>query len=135
MTTSIISTQPNNPIILSTGMYDLLKEQLRKRKLSKYNEDKLTLELKNAIQVLKRELPHDVVTVDRAVRVQELSSGEETTYRLVAPDKAKRKNNTISILSPIGVAMLGYRQGAQVRWEMPDGIKEYRIVEVNDLRP
>src|SRR5690349_4190752 len=101
--TTIIS-ESNPPIILSTGIYDLLKDQLRKRKLSKYNENKLSLELKSAIQVLKRELPRDVVTVDRSVRVKDLSSGEETTYRLVSPDKAKRKNNTISILSPIGVA-------------------------------
>ncbi|NEU10073.1 GreA/GreB family elongation factor [Flavihumibacter sp. R14] len=130
--TTIISGESNPPIILSTGMYDLLKEQLRKRKLSKYNENKLSLELKSAIQVLKRELPHDVVTVDRSVRVKDLSSGEETSYRLVAPDKAKRKNNTISILSPIGVAMLGYRQGAMVRWEMPGGIREFRIEDVSN---
>jgi len=130
MTTNT-SGESNTPIVLSTGMYDLLKDQLRKRKLSKYNENKLSLELKSAIQVLKKELPRDIVTVDRLVRVKELSSGQETSYRLVAPDKAKRKNNTISILSPIGVAMLGYRQGALVRWEMPDGIREFRIEEVS----
>ena len=125
--------ESTSPIILSTGIYDLLKEQLRKRKLSKYNEEKLTLELRSAIQVLKKELPQDVVTVDRAVKVKELATGEEFTYHLVAPAKAKRKNNTLSILSPIGVAMLGYVQGAQVRWEMPDGFKDFRIEEVSKL--
>ena len=125
--------ESSTPIVLSTGIYDLLKEQLRKRKLSKYNEDKLTLELRSAVQVLKKELPEDVVTVDRLVRVKELATGEEFSYKLVAPAKAKRKNNTLSILSPIGVAMLGYIQGAEVRWEMPDGLKDFRIEEVSKL--
>lgn len=121
------------PIILSTGIYDLLKNHLRTRKLSRYNEDKLILELKSAKQVLHKELPENVVTVDRAVRVKELESGQEYTYNLVAPAKAKQKNKTISILSPIGVAILGYVEGAEVKWEMPEGIKSYRIESVTRL--
>ena len=128
-TTSIkIDTRP---IVLSRGIFDLLKSHLRKRKLSKYNEDKLELELRHAKQVLHRELPEDVVTIDTCVRVRELVSGNEFTYHLVAPDKAKKKNNTLSILSPIGVAMLGYPQGAELQWEMPEGIKVFRIEEVS----
>ena len=130
-TTTERETKP--AIILSTGIYDLLKNELRTRKLSKYNENKLTLELKSAIQVLKRELPKAVVTVDRTVRVKELATGEEHIYNLVAPAKARRKNNTLSILSPIGVAILGYVEGAEVRWEMPDGVKDFRIEEVTLL--
>ena len=127
------ATENKTPIILSTGIYDLLKNELRTRKLSKYNENKLTMELRSAIQVLKKELPKDVVTVDRTVRVKELLTGQEYTYHLVAPAQARRKNNTLSILSPIGVAILGYVQGAEVRWEMPDGVKDFRIEEVSHL--
>lgn len=130
-TTTVEETK--TPIILSTGIYDLLKNHLRTRKLSRYNEDKLILELRSAKQVLHKELPEDVVTVDRAVRVKELESGQEYTYNLVAPAKAKQKNNTISILSPIGVAILGYVEGAEVKWEMPEGIKSYRIEAVTKL--
>lgn len=120
-------------IILSTGIYDLLKNELRTRKLSKYNEDKLIGELKSARQVLNKELPEDVVTVNKSVRVKELENGTEHTFKLVAPTKARRKHNTLSILSPIGVAIVGYRQGSEVRWEMPDGVKEFRIEEVSPL--
>lgn len=121
------------PIILSTGIFDLLKDHLRRRKLSKFNEDKLKLELRFAKQVLNKELPEDVVTVDRAVRVKEMGSGNEFTYKLVAPAKARDKHKTLSILSPIGVAMVGYVKGAQLQWEMPDGIKVYRIEEVSKI--
>ncbi|ATP55917.1 transcription elongation factor GreAB [Pedobacter ginsengisoli] len=123
----------DTPIILSTGIYDLLKDHLRRRKLSRYNEAKLELELKHAKQVLRNDLPADVVTVDTHVKVKEIESGKEFAYKLVAPAKARRKNNTLSILSPIGVAILGYTQGAIVQWEMPEGIRKYQIEEVTKL--
>ncbi|NRF41522.1 GreA/GreB family elongation factor [Pedobacter foliorum] len=123
----------DTPIVLSTGIYDLLKDHLRRRKLSKYNEAKLELELKHAKQVLRNDLPSDVVTVDTNVKVKELESGKEFSYKLVAPARARRKNNTLSILSPIGVAILGYTKGAVVQWEMPEGIKQYQIEEVIKL--
>ncbi|NQX53453.1 GreA/GreB family elongation factor [Pedobacter panaciterrae] len=121
------------PIILSTGIYDLLKDHLRRRKLSRYNEAKLELELKHARQVLRNELPADVVTVDTNVKVKEMESGKEFIYKLVAPAKARRKHNTLSILSPIGVAILGYTKGAIVQWEMPEGIKKYQIEDVTKI--
>lgn len=123
----------NTPIILSTGIFDLLKDHIRRRKLSKFNEEKLKLELRYAKQVLRKELPEDVVTVNTCVRVRELESGTEFSYTLVAPAKARDKHNTLSILSPIGVAMLGYAKGAKLQWEMADGIKVYQIEEVTKL--
>lgn len=131
MTTT--TNQPVDSIILSTGIYDLLKDQIRRRKLSKFNEAKLERELRNAKQVLRRDLPADVVTADTRVTVKDLESGAETTYKLVGPTKARRKNETMSILSPIAVAMLGYASGSQVQWEMADGIRNYQIVEVAPL--
>jgi regulator of nucleoside diphosphate kinase len=121
------------PIILTTGIYDLLKNHLRTRKLSKYNEDKLILELRSAIQVIRKNLPENVVTVNRRVRVKDLVSGEEFTYHLVAPGAARNKNNTLSILSPIAVAILGYEEGSEVRWEMPEGLRDFRIEEVSEM--
>lgn len=120
-------------VVLSRGIFDLLKNHIRRKKLSKYNELKLELELRSAKQVLRCELPETIVSINKKVRVKELDSGEEFTYHLVAAHKAKRKNNTLSILSPIGVALLGYEQGAELTWEMPEGIKSYRILEVSAL--
>lgn len=121
------------PIILTTGMYDLLKEELRRRRLSLYNEQKLTLELKNAQQVLSKDIPENIVTVNKSVRLKDVNSGEEFTYKLVGPAKAKRKHQTFSILSPIGVAIIGYAEGTEVVWEMPNGVKTFQIIEVKPL--
>lgn len=120
-------------IVLSTGIFDLLKDHIRRRKLSPYNQEKLERELRNARQVLRKDLPADVVTVNTKVRVKELETGEEFTHTIVPPAKARNKHKNISILSPIGVAMVGYSQGAELKWEMPDGLKAYRIEEVTRL--
>ena len=131
---SILEAKKNSKsIILTTGIYDLLKDQLRLRKLSPFNEEKLKLELRSATQVLRKDLPEDTVTVDKAVKIKHLETGIESSYKLVAPAKAKNKHNTISILSPIGVAMLGYSAGDELSWEMPDGVQEYKIMEVSNL--
>jgi len=120
-------------IVLSTGIFDLLKDHIRRRKLSKFNQEKLELELRNARQILNKDIPADVVTVNTRVRVKELESGEEATYVIVPPAKARNKHNNISILSAIGVAMVGYSQGAELSWEMPEGVKKFRIEEVTRL--
>lgn len=132
MNTTVIA-HDIKPIILTTGLYDLLKEHLRTHKLSKYNEEKLALELRGAQQVLKRELPPEVVTVNKKVRVKVLNTDEELVFNFVGTTKAKRKNNTTSILTPIGIATIGHAAGAEIDWEMPEGISTIRIEEVSDL--
>ncbi len=122
-----------NPIVITRGIYDLLKTFINSNKLSKYNEDKLDEELKLAKQVLRKDIPAQVVDLDKKVRVKELESGIEFEYHFVRPQKARKKHNTISILSPIGVALLGYKEGEKLSWEMPEGIKSYQVLSVNPV--
>lgn len=131
---NVLETTKTNSIILTTGMFDLLKDQIRRKKLSLFNEGKLIEQLKNAKQVLRNQLPDNVVDVHTKVVLTDLDTQETVTYTFVAPDKAKRKNNTISILSPIGLALIGYAEGVEVPWEMPDGIKHYRIEQVSRIQ-
>lgn len=121
------------PIVLTTGIYDLLKEQIRKKKLNKSNEARLEKELKNAKQVLNRDLPDNIVTVNTEVLVKDLKSGEEITQKFVGPHKARRKNGTTSILSEIGVATLGYQEKAIIQWDLPEGIRSLQILKVTKL--
>ncbi len=121
------------PIVLTTGIYDLLKVQIKKKKLSKSNEARLELELKNAKQVLNRDLPLNVVTVNTEVLVKDLKTGKEITRKFVGPHKARRKNGTTSILSDIGVATLGYEENAIIQWELPEGSKSLQILKVTRI--
>ncbi len=90
MNSTAIKTN-QTPIILSRGIFDLLKDHIKRKKLSRYNELKLELELRSARQVLRRELPETIVSIDRKVKVRELDLGKEYTYNLVAENKAKEK--------------------------------------------
>lgn len=117
-------------IVLTTGIYDLLKEHIRKKKLNKSNELRLEKELKNAKQVLNRNLPQNIVTVNTEVLVKDLKSGEEITQKFVGPHKARRKNGTTSILSEIGVATLGYSENAIIQWDLPEGVRSLQILKV-----
>lgn len=121
------------PIVLTTGIYDLLKEHIRKKKLNKTNEERLEKELKNAKQVLNRDLPENVVTVNTEVLLRDLQTDEEIKQKFVAPKKAKRKNGTTSILSEIGVATLGYQENAIIQWDLLAGEKYLQILKVSKL--
>ena len=132
MTNSSAKTN-KTPMIITRGIYDLLKTFINKNKLSRHNEAKLDEELKYAQQLLRKDIPSHIVDLDKRVVVKELDTGQETEYKFVRPQKAKKKHQTISILSPIGVALLGYPEGAELSWEMPEGVKSYKIIEVSPL--
>ena len=121
----------DTPVILTTGIYDLLKDHIRRRKLSKANEAALEAQLKKAKQVLRKDLPDNVVTIDRLVSVKDLDTGETHQYKFVGPEAAKKKNGTVSILSPMGLAMIGYPESAVIEWEFNEGIKKNQIIKVD----
>lgn len=91
--------------------------------------DTLEQELDRAEIVEPHALPSDVVTMNSEVRLKDLDSGEVKIYRLVFPSQA-RTENTVSVLAPIGTAMLGYRAGDVIEWRVPKGIRRLEVVDV-----
>jgi regulator of nucleoside diphosphate kinase len=91
--------------------------------------DELEQELERAIVV--GEIPNDVVTMNSRVRVKDMNSGREATYEIVFPRHADVARNRISILAPIGTGLLGNSIGATVEWQVPSGIRRFRILEVD----
>jgi regulator of nucleoside diphosphate kinase len=64
------------------------------------------------------------------VRVADIDSGERREFVLVYPSKADVSANRISVLAPLGTAVLGYREGDEVEWIMPSGLQRLRIERV-----
>lgn len=121
------------PVILTTGMYDLLKDQIRRKKLGQANEQSLEKQLRKAVQVLRRDLPANVVDVNTAVLVKDLETNEQTEFKFVGPEKARRKHGTLSILSPIGVALIGYPEGAVIEWFFEGTLMTKEILKVSRI--
>jgi len=92
--------------------------------------DKLEQELDRAEVVEADAIPSDVVTMNSEVRVKDLDSGETRSYRLIFPTQA-RSENSISVLAPIGTAILGYRVGDIIEWLVPKGIRRLKVLEVS----
>ncbi len=92
--------------------------------------ESLQNELDRAHIVEPTAIPHDVVTMNSHVRLKDMGTGEERMWVLVFPSDADITQNRISILAPIGTAILGYRAGDTVDWVVPAGIRKMRIEEI-----
>ena len=87
-------------------------------------------ELDRAHIVEPTAVPHDVVTMNSRIRIKDLETNAENIYTLVFPSEANLAQQKISILAPIGTALLGYRAGDTVKWQVPGGIRTLRIEEI-----
>lgn len=90
----------------------------------------LTAELERAEVVLSDEIPNDVVTMNSTVVLRDLDTDETETYTLVYPNHANIARNRLSVLAPVGTAILGYHVGDVVRWRVPAGVRRLRVEEV-----
>lgn len=91
--------------------------------------ESLKNELDRAHVVDPTAIPHNVVTMNSRVRLKDMETGEEKIYTLVCPSDADIARNRISILAPIGTAILGYRAGDTLDWLVPAGKRKFRIQE------
>ncbi len=93
--------------------------------------EKLERELVRANVVPREEMPDDVVTMNSRVIFENETTGERREVTLVFPANADIEAGRISVLAPVGTALLGLRAGQSIDWELPGGEKQrYRIVEV-----
>lgn len=92
--------------------------------------DRLEEELDRAEVVQQQDVPADVITMRSTVRVKDLDTSEEIIYRLVFPIEANYDQGKISVLAPIGTAMLGYRRGDVIEWQVPSGVRRLSVEEV-----
>jgi regulator of nucleoside diphosphate kinase len=90
----------------------------------------LEAELKRARIVPAEDIPSDVVTMNSKVRLYDLDTGERELFTLVYPWQADADNYLISVLAPVGTAMIGCRVGDVIKWPIPAGIGRFRIEEL-----
>ena len=94
------------------------------------NLNKLEQELDRANVVEPKDVPPDVITMRSTVRLKDLNSGEEMVYWLAFPTEANFDEGKISILAPIGTALLGYKRGDVIEWQVPSGLRRLKVEEV-----
>lgn len=125
-----------NNLILRKDDYSLLilflNNARRQSTFDRRNAEEITTELKKATLVNKNDFPGDVVGLHSKVKIKEEGKSEEMELTIVTPDKANIKEKKISIMAPIGTALIGFRQGQKVKWKVPSGNKKFTITEVSN---
>lgn len=118
------------PLMMPPKEHGLLKKHCAHANLCDYNLNKLIAELKTASIIPKNKLPDDVVCLSAAIKFREVNSGKLYAFSIVEPHEADIRQQKMSALAPLSIALLGYRKGALVDWQMPGGIMTFEILEV-----
>lgn len=108
---------------------DRLMKLLDKKKPHDDFDKALLVELDKGELVNPKEVPADVITMNSEIRFSG-EHDEDWKYWLVFPEDADLENNKISILSPIGCALLGYGVGDKITLHTPQGRKDLIVKEV-----
>lgn len=87
-------------------------------------------EMANAVIVSKEDFPADVVRLHSSVVIKEMETNRVLTVKLVMPGQADIRSNKISVLAPLGTALLGFRKSQVITWPVPGGVKSFLIMEV-----
>ncbi|MBR9981190.1 MAG: nucleoside diphosphate kinase regulator [Desulfatitalea sp.] len=90
----------------------------------------LAEELDEAEIVSSKEVRPDVVTMNSKVVLRDLDTSETRTCTLVFPRDADADKGAISVLAPVGTAILGYAKGDVVEWQVPAGVRRIKIEDI-----
>jgi regulator of nucleoside diphosphate kinase len=111
-----------------------LRELVRQGRMAAHKDRdhlaELDGELERAEVTAAGDVMPDVVTMHSTVRVRDVDSGTSMVYTLVSPAEADIEQKRISVLAPIGTALLGFRAGDIFEWKTPGGTRRLQIEDV-----
>ena len=88
-------------------------------------------ELDRARIVAPEAIPAAVITMNSRAELVDLDTGERMEFTLVFPIEANIAEGKISVLAPLGTAMLGYRVGDEFEWTVPYGLRRLKVTSVH----
>ena len=118
--------------VISNSDYSILKslivncpQHLKTKEIGQLME-----ELKKADVVTDKKLGNDVIKINSLFEAEDISSKKTWKLMLTLPTDANLKEQKISVFSPLGVALIGFKKGMTIQWALPGGMKQIKIVEV-----
>jgi regulator of nucleoside diphosphate kinase len=124
------------PVIITRTDFEILNSYVKNLHGMQVNEkenfSKLSGELKKAQIVEDDSMSADIVRLGSTVVIKDLVTRRDMTVTIVLPSKADIKQKKVSVLAPIGTALIGFRKGQTVSWNVPSGKKDFKIVDVNN---
>ena len=124
----------SKPIYIVSGEYTRLRQLVTTLIASKSRHSescrRLLTELDRCVMRAAHEMPPGVVRIDSRVEFEDLESGEVDSYTLTWPDRANPEQGLLSVLAPVGTALIGYSEGDVIEWETPGGARKLKIRSV-----
>jgi len=114
--------------------YNFLRELILKSKnaTNAKEANQLSQELDRAVISKESELDNSIVRINSYVTIEDVKAKKQMKIQIVLPSSSDVKEGKISILAPLSVAIIGFKENDEVDWELPAGIKTLKIIAVNN---
>ncbi|MBE8723589.1 hypothetical protein C4F50_01430 [Flavobacterium sp. KB82] len=114
--------------------YKLLRELILQSKndTNAKEANQLSQELDRAVINKGNSIDESVIRINSVVTIEDVKANKQMKIQIVLPSSADVKQSKISILAPLSVAIIGFKENDQVDWELPAGIKTLKIVAVSN---
>ncbi|MHC0440928.1 GreA/GreB family elongation factor [Flavobacterium sp. 3-210] len=118
----------------SKSEYNFLRELILKSKNATNTKEanQLSQELDRAVISKESDLDPTVIRINSFVTIEDVKAQKQMKIQIVLPSSADLKQSKISILAPLSVAIIGFKENDQVDWELPAGIKTLKIIAVDN---
>lgn len=121
-------------IFITQDDYNRLEVMISEREKTEAKDSSylmaLRQELDRATIMPSDKIPPQIITMHSRARLKDMDSGEEMVYTLVFPGEADTAANKVSILAPVGTAMIGCKAGDTVTWIVPAGTRRFKVLEI-----
>jgi transcription elongation GreA/GreB family factor len=130
-----MTPQIKGKLVVLKEDYDVLMSYAGKSKTGpqKVYASELLESLGNAEVVSTDEFPGDMIRLNSKVTIRDKVARYNYVYTIVLPEEADHRKGKVSVLAPIGAALLGYRTGEDVIWQMHSGKRYFTIMAVTHL--
>lgn len=126
----MLANNPRTMTEFDLRRLDALFERIRNQVRPPPTLSVLERELEEAIVVEPHEVPATVVTMNSQVEILDLETEERRCLTLVFPSMAGIDTGSVSVLAPLGTALIGSRAGNLVRWHSPRGQRKLQVERV-----
>lgn len=111
-------------------MVEIMNEEIKRTLENQRYAQDLLKELEKCEIVDPEEISDKVITMNSKVSFRFSDSDKTLVYTLVFPQEADISKGKISILSPIGTALIGYQEGDVIKWSVPSGEKQIKVEKI-----
>ena len=123
----------SNTVIISAG--DMARIQSSMKKLNPEAAELLQAELDRATVLAEQDVPENVVNMGATVTFRDIDSKKVSRCTLVYPHQADASQQRISVLAPVGAALIGLSEGATIDWPVPGGkVRTLEVVSVEQKK-